>query len=113
MSKKTVCRLHGHILSKCRCPCADSVSLVDCWTACPGHETPEDTRTVDELLDEIRYEASAYADPYNGSEEYATFRVIVDLVDKIKAKQAPKENPCPYTFAHTQYWCGYEQCRKG
>lgn len=22
-----------------------------------------------------------------------------------------KPNPCPYTFAHTRHWCGYEGCR--
>jgi len=21
-------------------------------------------------------------------------------------------NPCPYTHAHTSYWCGYPQCRE-
>lgn len=113
MSQKNVCRLHGHVLAQCRCPCANKVTLVDCCEVCQDYETPEDTRTVDELLDEIRYEASAYADAYNGSGEYATFQAIVDLVDKIKAKQQPKESECPYTFAHTSYWCGHDGCRKG
>ena len=27
-------------------------------------------------------------------------------------KAAEKPNPCPFDFAHTRHWCGYDGCRE-
>lgn len=40
MSQKKVCRLHGHLLMQCRCPCTDRVIPMDCPDWCPDHGQP-------------------------------------------------------------------------
>lgn len=84
MHQKQVCAQHGHVLAQCRCPAPDkAVTRVPCDSGCPSYgQFHEDT------LEEIIFEASSYADPYNGSEEWETFARIVALAEKAKRERS-------------------------
>jgi hypothetical protein len=41
MSEKRVCRLHGLVLTQCRCPCPEKFIEIDCNTHCPQYGQPE------------------------------------------------------------------------
>lgn len=41
MPEKRVCRLHGLVLTQCRCPCPNKFVEVDCTTHCPQYGQPE------------------------------------------------------------------------
>lgn len=33
------------------------------------------------------------------------------LIHALTEAMAPGENHCPFSFAHTRHWCGYDGCR--
>lgn len=46
MSKKLVCRVHGHTLQQCRCPCPDQEVLTNCNEWCPDYGRPPQKKEV-------------------------------------------------------------------
>lgn len=54
--------------------------------------------TLSELVTAIRHD-----------DEISDIQVVHGILEWVKFV----ENPCPYTFAHTKTWCGYDGCREG
>lgn len=87
MHEKRVCAQHGHTLMQCRCPAPDkTVTRIPCDSGCPDYGQP--VQFHDDTLDEIIFEASSWADPYNGSDEWETFQRIVTLAEKAKKERS-------------------------
>lgn len=67
MSQRKVCRLHGHTVMQCRCPCPDREIPMDCNDWCPDYGKPPQDET-DEHPDGLRQGVEAILAHFDNEE---------------------------------------------
>lgn len=107
MPETRVCRLHGLVLTQCRCPCPDKFVEVDCTRHCPQYGQPETNALAPHKADASIARWKALAE--RQEKELANFHGLFRRVWRCEVVSSGYHNgaTCTPDDAHFGWACEY------